>query len=84
MDQSETYLAIVRRGRIEEAQRILLLLGEIRFGPPDAATRAAVESLNDLPRLEALVGRLISPNSWRELLPPPAQRRRNGFRRSSA
>jgi hypothetical protein len=82
MEQSATYQAIVRRGRAEEARRMLLLLGETKFGPPDAATQAALESLGDLAQLEELGVRLLSAGSWQELLPPPAQRRRNGRRRS--
>lgn len=35
MEQSTTYQAIVRRGRAEQARRMLLLLGEAKFGPPD-------------------------------------------------
>src|ERR1700730_15833741 len=70
MEQSATYQAIVRRGReegreegrAEEARRILLLQGEAKFGPPDAATRAALESLGDLGRLEELSVRLITAN----------------------
>lgn len=82
MEQSATYQAIVRRGRAEEARRMLLLLGETKFGPPDAATQAALESLGDLAQLEALGVRLLSAGSWQELLPPQAQRRRNARRRS--
>jgi hypothetical protein len=82
MEQSATYQAIVRRGRAEEARRMLLLQGEAKFGPPDAATHAALESLGDLAQLEALGVRLLSAGSWQELLPPQAQRRRNARRRS--
>src|SRR5205085_6225492 len=59
MEQSATYQAIVRRGRAEEERRMLLLLGEAKFGPPDAAARAALESISDVTRLEALGVRLI-------------------------
>jgi predicted transposase YdaD len=84
MEQSATYQAIVRRGReegrqegrAEEARRILLLLGETKFGPPGAPTRAAVEAINDLSRLENLTARLLSAGGWEELLAPPAPRRR--------
>jgi predicted transposase YdaD len=82
MEQSATYQAIVRRGRAEEARPLLLLLGQTKFGPPDAATQAALESIVDLARLEELGVRLLSAGSWQELLPPQAQRRRNGRRRS--
>ena len=78
--------AIVRRGRevdlAEEARRLLLLQGETKFGPPNAAARAALENIGDLGELEALEARFVSAGSWQELLPPPAPRRRNGRRRS--
>jgi predicted transposase YdaD len=90
MEQSATYQAIVRRGReegreegrAEEARRILLLQGETKFGPPGAAVRASIENIRDLAQLEELGVRLMSAGSWHDLLPPPAQRRRNGRRRS--
>lgn len=81
MEESVTYQAIVRRGRAEEGRRLLLLLGESKFGPADAAARAAIERIDDLSQLEELVVRHSSVNSWQELL-PPAPRRRNGGRRS--
>jgi hypothetical protein len=82
MEESATYQAIVRKGReqgrAEEARRILLLQGELKFGAPDVATRGAVEAINDLRRLEDLSARLLGAFSWEELLTPP--RRRNGRR----
>jgi predicted transposase YdaD len=76
MEQSATYQAIVRRGRAEEARRMLLLQGEAKFGPPDDATRAALERTEDVARLEDLGVRLMSSSSWEELLPRPPRRRR--------
>jgi predicted transposase YdaD len=89
MEESATYQAIVRRGReegrAEEARRmLLLLLGETKFGPPDDVARAALESIGDLARLEALGVRFVNADSWQELLTPPAPRRRNGRRRSGS
>lgn len=82
MEESTTYQAIVRRGRAEGTRRTLLLMGETKFGPPEAAARAAIESLVDLAQLEELAIRLVNANSWEELLAPQARRRRNGPRRS--
>jgi predicted transposase YdaD len=84
MEQSATYQAIVRRGReegreagrAEEARRMLLLQGETKFGPSDAAARAALESIDDLALLEQLAVRFVSAGSWQELLPSPPQPRR--------
>jgi predicted transposase YdaD len=82
MEQSATYQAIMRRGRAEEARRILLLQGETKFGAPDAAGKAAIESIDDLPRLEELGVRLINADSWQELLPKAVKRRSNSPRKS--
>jgi predicted transposase YdaD len=82
MEESATYQAIVRRGRTEGERRLLLLLGEERFGPPDAAARAAIEQIGDGAALEALGVRLLSAESWQELLSRPAPRRRAGRRKA--
>jgi predicted transposase YdaD len=85
MRESTTYRAILREGREEgliegrnegrigEAHRLLLRLGEIRFGPPDEATRAAVEAIRDLDRLERMSDRVLdmSLNDWEDLLSTP-------------
>src|SRR5205814_278784 len=85
MEESATYQAIVRKGReqgrAEGERRILLLQGEAKFGPPDAAVRMAIEGLGDLAQLEALAIRLVDSGSWHELLAQPTQRRRNGRRK---
>src|SRR5262249_2089876 len=79
MEESVTYQAIVQKGREEgraqEARHILLLQGETKFGPPDARTRGAIEAINDLQRLEELGVRLLSTDSWQELLALPRPRR---------
>src|SRR5262249_8269317 len=90
MEESTTYQAIVRRGReegreqgrVEGGRRLLLLQGETKFGPPDASTRAASQSINDPARLEELGVRWVSASSWQELLAQPTPRRRNGGRRA--
>jgi predicted transposase YdaD len=81
MEQSVTYQAIVRRGREEEGRRLLLLQGTAKFGPPDAAVQAALESISDLAQLEKLAVRLVNAATWQELL-PPARTRRRGRRRT--
>jgi hypothetical protein len=79
MEDSATYQAIVRRSRAEEGRRLLLLLGEAKLGPCDAATRVAIEAINDVTELEELCLRLPEVGSWQQLL---ALRRRNGRRKS--
>jgi hypothetical protein len=74
----------MEKGRIEGAlaqtKKLLRMTGEKCFGVPDAATSRALNELNDLPRLEALLVRLPHVHSWQELLGRPTTRRRNGRR----
>jgi hypothetical protein len=85
MEESSTYQAIVRKGRVvgraEEARRLLLLQGEEKFGQPDAAARSAIENISDLEQLEALGVRLITASSWEDLLAAQGPRHRSGPRR---
>jgi predicted transposase YdaD len=55
-------------GRAEEAQQLLLRLGQKKFGPPDAAVAQTVRGLGDVERLESLIERLLEVASWHELL----------------
>lgn len=86
MKESSTYQEIVAEGRAEgraeEARRVLLLLGEDKFGAPDAPTRTTIDAIEDVERLEHLIKQTRQAGSWRELLPPPARRRGNGRRKS--
>jgi hypothetical protein len=66
--ESSYYRLLVEEARIKEAQAVLLHLGQIRFGPPDEPTRTAIESLQDLDRLNRLHERLLTASNWTELL----------------
>jgi hypothetical protein len=67
---STTYQKILRDGRIDGEQKLLLRQGTKRFGEPDPATLAAVEAIRDTDRLEALGERILEPDveSWEDLL----------------
>jgi hypothetical protein len=84
MKESSTYQAILEEGRTEgavvEARRVLRLQGDDAFGPPDARTAAAIERLDNLTRLEELLKRVRTVDSWRELLGRAKTGRRNGRR----
>jgi hypothetical protein len=67
MKESTTYQAILA----DEAKRIMLRQGTKRFGPPHARTRAAIEAITDVDRLEQLTERLLDVSSWDELLATP-------------
>ena len=68
MRESSTYQAILTEGRAEEARRLLLLLGESRFGKAPARVREALETIDSAERLEQLNLRLLRVNGWEELL----------------
>jgi predicted transposase YdaD len=79
MEESSTYQWIKRKGRDEArvevarevARRLLLTVGITKFGPPDPATRAAIDAIADPTTLEALVPRVLSVSSWQELISLP-------------
>ena len=52
----------------EEAKAILLRLGRKRFGPPEPATKVALDAIHDVDRLERMSERLLEAASWQELL----------------
>jgi hypothetical protein len=81
MKESTTYQAIVAEGRTAEARRLLLMLGEQQFGAVDADTRAAVESIGAVERLEELVRKVSRAGSWQELLAAVTRPRGNGRRK---
>jgi hypothetical protein len=70
MRESTTYRRIINDGRLEEAQRLLLLLGTKRFREPDAATVAALRAIRDIDLLEMIGERILDPDiqDWDELL----------------
>jgi predicted transposase YdaD len=94
MKESSTYQAILEEGRAEgrregrtegavaEARRVLRLLGDDAFGPPNARAAALIERLNDLARLEELLKRVRTAGSWQELFGRPVSGRRGGKRPS--
>jgi predicted transposase YdaD len=81
MQESTTYQKILREGRnegqkagrITEAQRLLLLQGEIRFGVPEARTRSAIKAIQDIERLERMSKRILDADihDWDGLLDGP-------------
>jgi hypothetical protein len=84
MEESVTYQAIVRKGRLAEARQILFRLGEKRFGSADEATATALNAIDDVRKLDALIDRFLDVGSWQELLQPKRRHRRNGRRQGNA
>ena len=94
MQESTTYQAILREGRkeglvegrnegliegrITGERKLLVRQGTKKFGPPDAAILAAIESIRDQEQLEALGERILDADvrDWTHLLGgsrPPEQ-----------
>ena len=74
MEESVTYQAIIRKGEAKAARTILLMVGEKRFGPPDAETRATIEAITSWEYLHHMIDRLSDARSWDDLLAAEAKR----------
>lgn len=68
-----------REGALVAVRKLLRMWGDEQFGAPDTRTAAAIERIEDLPQLEALLLRLRieGAKSWQELLGRPEKSRRN-------
>jgi hypothetical protein len=77
MEESTTYQAIVRKGCLTEARKLLFMFGEEQFGAPSEAARSAINALDNLEQIEQYCKRVTHVGSWDELLARPSRRRRN-------
>lgn len=76
MKESTTYQAILKEGlqeglaegAVKEARKLLLRMGSKHLGRPSARTQTALAKIADLGRLEALIERLGTVQSWHALL----------------
>jgi hypothetical protein len=90
MRESVTWQAIFEEGeekgkaegKAEGIRETVLLLGSKRFGPPDAATSAALAALNDPDQLREMTVRLLDMGGWDELLEAVPKPRRGRKRPS--
>ncbi len=71
MKESTTYQAVLAEG----ALRILLRIGARKLGEPDQATRATLDAISDVDRLEQMAERVEEARDWAELLKTPTARR---------
>jgi hypothetical protein len=71
MRDSDTYMAIIEEGEEIRAKKDILRLGQKRFGAPDAAGAARLESITDLARLDRIVDHLLEAMTWQDLLDTP-------------
>lgn len=71
MRESSVYQMILKEGREEgqltAARRMLLRIGGKCLGQPDETLRSAIETMEDLTRLEELMDRVVECRSWAEV-----------------
>jgi hypothetical protein len=68
MHESDTYQAVLDEGGIKALKRLILRLGEKRFGPPSEETKLALEEIQDLDRLERMCDRVLEVSTWQEVV----------------
>jgi hypothetical protein len=68
MEESTTYQWILTQGELRGLRKTLLRLGRKQFGPPDEATAATINGIDDLDRLGRMSERVLDVSTWRELL----------------
>jgi hypothetical protein len=73
MSESVTFQAILERGKLQEAVKLLMKLGRNRFGPAEPSVSTSIEQVTDLSRIEVLHERLHEVSSWNELLAVPEE-----------
>jgi hypothetical protein len=66
-EESSYPQVLIEEGQIRQARSDILRLGGIRFGLPNEATKARIQSMEDLDPLERLLERILSASSWDEL-----------------
>lgn len=75
LEDSSTYQLLVhrgeKRGRVLEAQTLVLALGANRFGAPAPDAEAAVRAIGDRERLERIALRTATAADWADLLATP-------------
>ena len=71
MHESDTYLAILDEGRLDEVRKLVLRLGRKKFGTPSDDVVTTVKGIEDLERLERLIDGLTETSTWQELLELP-------------
>jgi hypothetical protein len=71
MHESDTHLAILDEGRLDQARKVVLRLGQKKFGPASDDVVTAVNGIEDLERLDRLIEGYTEVASWQELLHTP-------------
>jgi hypothetical protein len=67
-EESSYPQVLIEEGQVKQTKALILRLAAVRFGPPDDAAKATIESMEELDRLERVFDRILPASSWRELL----------------
>jgi predicted transposase YdaD len=68
MRESDTYMAIIDEGRLEELKKLILRWGQKKLGNPDEVVTTFLAGSEDIDRLELLLERIAVVETWQELL----------------
>ena len=72
MEESSTIQAFLEEGRVkglaEDARRIIMLQGPMRFGAADEEVKTRLDEIQDLEQLEDMIKRILIASNWDELL----------------
>jgi hypothetical protein len=68
LEESTTYQMIVDEGRLQEARKILLLVGRQKLGAADPSITLVLETVKDVERLERMAQRIWQAANWQDLL----------------
>jgi hypothetical protein len=68
MEESDTYLMILEQGQEKRAKKDILLVGQARCGAPDESTKARLDAITDLERLDRMLLQALTAASWQEIL----------------
>jgi len=71
MHESDTYLAILDEGALNHARKMVLRLGQKKFGPASDDVLTAVNGIEELERLDRMQESVLDVSSWQELLQVP-------------
>ena len=71
MRESDTYMAIIEEGQLDQTKMLILRSGRKSLGAPNDAVTTALAGIADLERLERIHDRLGEVGSWQELLATP-------------
>jgi predicted transposase YdaD len=85
MEESDTYQAIIEKGELKEARKLLRRVGRKQLGEPSTRVSVALDALTNLEQIEHLIervaGRANGVNSWEDLLglskPSPRRRKKS-------